>query len=233
MTVKSVFITGTDTGIGKTYSTLSLMAMLKRTGLKVVGMKPVSTGAVRHSGRLLNEDALAIQQAGSIDLPYEAINPYVFEQEVSPHIAFSDEGRYLDIDKIKEAHNYLCGLADCVLVEGVGGWLTPLTDRMAVSDLAREMQLPILLVVGLKLGCINHARLTASAIRDRGSTLLGWSACSLVNGLSREKEVIEAITEHLQSLPLMQLPFISDPFSVQSIDACDAEASSILRLIAP
>lgn len=170
----SVFITGTDTGIGKTYTSVALLAALRAAGLRAVGMKPVASGCERTTEGLRNEDALALQAASVVDLPYADINPLSFAAPISPHLAAQDEGRTIDLGPVRVSHARLAARSDVVVVEGVGGWLAPLSDKLAAADLAHDLQLPVVLVVGLRLGCLNHALLSARAIQADGRPLLGW-----------------------------------------------------------
>lgn len=207
MSGKGLFVTGTDTGIGKTWVTLSLMRALRRAGLSVVGMKPVASGAEWRNGRLVNEDALAIQHAGTVGIPYEMVNPYVYEPPVSPHIAASLSGRFPDFGTIAGIYGELAGRADCVIVEGVGGWLAPLGDREDVSGLALCLGLPVLMVAGLRLGCINHARLTHQAILASGARHGGWVANHLEVRMPWVQENIRTLRDLFGREPLAEIPF--------------------------
>lgn len=172
------FITGTDTGVGKTWVTVALLRCLAAAGVRAVGMKPVASGAVWDGARWVNDDGLQLQaaSAGGANLPYEWINPYVFEPPIAPHIAAARAGVAIRITHVLSEFGRLASGADVMLVEGVGGWLTPLGPTTAVADLARALALPVILVVGLRLGCLNHALLTAAAIRESGCRLAGWIA---------------------------------------------------------
>jgi dethiobiotin synthetase len=233
MKKKGFFITGTDTGVGKTWATLSLMAMLQGQGLKVVGMKPVATGAVLNEGRWVNEDALALQQAASIPLPYELVNPYVFEPPVSPHIAANQAGRTIDLTRIAEAFGELQEAADCVLVEGVGGWKVPLNRRDSVADLAAALGLPVIMVVGLRLGCLNHALLTHAAIRSSAVDFAGWIANHLVRDLPYAAENIRTLNEALGCPSLKELAYREDLRQPSQGVRAVWETDEILRLLAP
>ena len=170
----SVFITGTDTGIGKTFVSVALLHALRGTGLRAVGMKPVASGCVATAEGLRNEDALALQSASSGSPDYADVNPLAYAAAVSPHLAAAAEGRRVDLAPVQAAYARLAARADVVVVEGVGGWLAPLSDTLVAGDLARVLGLPVILVVGLRLGCLNHALLSARAIAADGCTLLGW-----------------------------------------------------------
>ena len=194
------FITGTDTNVGKTWATLALMHAIKQQGKTVVGMKPVASGCTLHQGRLQNEDALLLQAHGSIQVDYALVNPYAYLQPVSPHIAGIDNP--VNLDKVLANFTALKALADIVLVEGVGGWYAPINDQQAVSDLAQCLALPVILVVGIRLGCINHARLTYEAIFSSGLVCAGWLAvCNDPTMLKRDENI--ATLKKLLNTPLL------------------------------
>jgi dethiobiotin synthetase len=174
--MRGFFVTGTDTGIGKTRVSAGLLKALSDAGMKSVGMKPVASGAAMTPEGLRNEDALALMAAASLERPYEVVNPYCFAPPVAPHLAAREAQVEIGLDPIRAAYAELCRGADAVVVESVGGWQVPLSPGLEVPDLAREFGLPILLVVGMRLGCINHALLTARAIRADGLELGGWVA---------------------------------------------------------
>ena len=173
---RGYFITGTDTGIGKTVVTLCLMRWLQGRGLRVAAMKPVASGCERTLDGLRNEDALKLQRQASMPLDYEAVNPYAFEPPIAPHIAARQAGEKIRIDIIRRGMQQLAGDADIVCVEGVGGWLVPLNGRETVADLAISLGLGVVMVVGMRLGCLNHALLSARAIEASGAPLAGWVA---------------------------------------------------------
>ncbi len=200
------FITGTDTGVGKTWATLCLMREFRARGLRVLGMKPVATGGVFQGGRLVNEDALALRAAASVLLPYARVNPYVYEPPVSPHIAAAWAGIPIDLDRIVKVFNGLSESADCVLVEGVGGWAVPLNGRSRVADLALALGLPAILVVGLRLGCLNHALLAHAAILSSGVEFAGWIANRVEKDFPAAQENIETLAHELSAPPLAILP---------------------------
>ncbi len=170
----SVFITGTDTGIGKTFVSVALLHALRGAGLRAVGMKPVASGCVATAEGLRNDDALALQSASSGSPDYADVNPLAYAAAVSPHLAAAADGRRVELAPVQAAYARLAACADVVVVEGVGGWLAPLSDTLVAGDLARVLGLPVILVVGLRLGCLNHALLSARAIAADGCTLLGW-----------------------------------------------------------
>ncbi|MES9844833.1 MAG: dethiobiotin synthase [Candidatus Sedimenticola sp. PURPLELP] len=173
---KGYFITGTDTECGKTEITLGLMQLLQSKEQRVLGMKPVASGAEQAPAGLRNEDAVRIRRQASLSVSYDLVNPYAFEPPIAPHLAAEQAGVEIDFEKIGLYYRKLSNQADRVIVEGVGGWRVPLNSVQTVTDLAVDLGLPVILVVGLKLGCINHALLTVESIRASGVTLAGWVA---------------------------------------------------------
>jgi dethiobiotin synthetase len=169
-----LFVTGTDTGCGKTEISLGLMAALQATGLKVLGMKPVASGCARGPDGLRNDDALRLRMQGSSEAPYGLVNPYAFAPPIAPHIAAGEAGVEIGLPTIEQAYRALAGEADQVIVEGVGGWRVPLGPTLFVSDIPKALGLPVIVVVGLRLGCINHALLTVESIQSTGGVLVGW-----------------------------------------------------------
>lgn len=170
------FITGTDTEVGKTRVTLAVMAALQVLNKQVVGMKPVASGCSESSDGLRSDDALQIIQQASTKQKYTLVNPYAFAAPIAPHIAAQNAGVTIDLNRIISAYRALQANADIVVVEGVGGWRVPLGDNTTLSDMVRQLGLPVIMVVGLRLGCINHALLTAEAIRADGIEMIGWVA---------------------------------------------------------
>lgn len=182
MSSSGIFVTGTDTGIGKTWTTLALMYALKSRGLCVAGMKPVASGGVHVKNNLKNEDARLIQAECSTEQPYEWVNPYLFAEPIAPHIAAQNSGTNINLEPIIGAYNNMATRCDFVVVEGIGGWRVPLAEQLSTVDMVRAMRLPVVLVIGLRLGCINHALLTAECIRADGIPLTGL----VVNGVDSE-----------------------------------------------
>ncbi len=170
----SYFVTGTDTGAGKTFSSVALLHALRAGGASAVGMKPVASGCEASAGGLRNDDALALQAASDPRPDYALVNPYTLPEPTAPQIAAERAGVRIHLGPILEAYRHLQGLSGQIVVEGVGGWLAPLADDLEQSDLVRALDLPVILVVGLRLGCLNHARLTARAIQADGCRLHGW-----------------------------------------------------------
>ncbi|WP_428354973.1 dethiobiotin synthase [Methyloprofundus sp.] len=202
------FITGTDTGIGKTWSTVALMHYFKNQGKTVLGMKPIASGCEEIDGQLRNADALLLQQYASIVLPYQEINPYAFALPVSPHIAAQQSGVEIVLDKVVEKYQQIAQQADVVLVEGVGGWLVPLNDHQDVADLAQKLDLPVIVVVGIRLGCINQAKLTFAALQQAGVQCHGWIASCVERDMLMRDENIHTISKSTE-LPLLGvLPYM-------------------------
>ena len=201
-TAKGIFVTGTDTEVGKTFVSCALLAMLKRQGVKAAAMKPVASGAAEVDGRWCNDDARRLQAAAGMNADLSLINPCVFPDPVAPHIAAARAGVTIDFARIRQCFSRLQEDADFVLVEGVGGWLVPLNERQSVADLARELDLPVLLVVGMRLGCINHALLTAQAIAQTGLKLRGWVANRLQGDYPVLEDNIAAIAQRIEA-PLL------------------------------
>ncbi|MFA6052135.1 MAG: dethiobiotin synthase [Methylobacter sp.] len=202
------FITGTDTNVGKTWATIALMRHFKAQGKAVVGMKPVAAGCFMRDGQLKNEDALLIQENASVELRYDLINPYAYELPVSPHLAGVKNPVILD--EVVSGFGGLKELADIVLVEGAGGWCTPLNEREDISDLAKALALPVIMVVAIRLGCINHAKLTYQAIERSGVNCAGWIAmCTDPDILSRDAN-IQTIKTVLDAPLLGVLPYMKE-----------------------
>lgn len=215
---KGFFITGTDTECGKTEITLGLMQWLQEQGETVLGMKPIASGAEPTAEGLRNEDAVRIQQQCSIDLPYEQVNPFAFEPPVAPHLAAEQVGAEIDFARILDGYQQIMPQADRVLVEGVGGWRVPLGSQGAVSDLAQVLKLPVILVVGLKLGCINHALLTAEAIQTSGLELAGWVANVADAEMLEPEGNLRTLKNHIQAPLLGLVPRLAIP-SPQAVSA--------------
>lgn len=194
------FVTGTDTNVGKTWATVALMHALKQQGLTVAAMKPVASGCEWLDGRWQNADALLLQQYASQHHAYELINPYAYELPISPHLAGRENP--LELATISECLAQLHARADCVLVEGAGGWYSPLSTQCDNSDLARLLGLPIILVVGMRLGCINHAKLTLQAISASSLPCAGWLAVCNDASMAYVQESIATLQAAL-AVPLL------------------------------
>ncbi len=184
MSALSLFVTGTDTEIGKTLISAALLHGLTAHGLRAAAMKPIAAGAELRDGVWHNEDADQLDAAASVVLPPELRTPYLLKAPAAPHIVAAQEGVHIEIAPILAAHRQACELADVVVVEGVGGFRVPLDEHVDTADLAVALGLPVVLVVGMRLGCISHALLTAEAIAARGLPIAGWVANQLDPAMS-------------------------------------------------
>lgn len=203
------FITGTDTDAGKTWASVALMRALQGRGKIVTGMKPVAAGCEWRQNGWKNQDALFLQQYASLVLDYQLINPYAFELPVSPHIACGEVD--VEIEVILAAYQMLKDASDLVVVEGAGGWYSPVSRNLDNAGLAMALQLPVIMVVGMRLGCINHARLTYQAIRQTGLEMAGWLAVRIDPGM-REFEANLAFLKDKIDAPLLGvLPHLEKP----------------------
>jgi dethiobiotin synthetase len=203
---QAYFLTGTDTGVGKTFAAAALLHAAGRHGHTTLGMKPVSAGA-----DATGSDIDRLLAAGSVEVPRHLVNPFSFAAPVAPHIAAADERRPIDIDVIRDAFTQLTALAEFVVVEGVGGFRVPLGDAIDTADLAQALDLPVILVVGLRLGCINHALLTAEAIHARGLGLAGWIANCIDPAMARVRETVAALESRIDAPLLGLLPWQERP----------------------
>lgn len=204
-----IFVAGTDTGVGKTVVAAGLIRALAREGLRVAGMKPVAAGSEQTRSGMRNEDALALAVASNIPVPYDSINPYCLLAPVSPHIAAAEEGVVIDLELIQHHFEKLRQLADAVVVEGAGGWLAPIGPTLTMADLALALGLPVLLVVGLRLGCLNHALLTRQAIGTSGLAFAGWVGNRIDPAFARAQENIDTLTALLGAEPIALVDFES------------------------
>ena len=207
---RGLFVTGTDTGVGKTTITLGVMRALQARGQAVTAMKPVASGCVRTPSGLISDDARRLQACSSVDVCYDRVNPYAFEPPIAPHIAADAVGVRIDIDVIERALRCLATDADQVLVEGVGGWLVPINRRQTMADVALALGLPVIMVVGVTLGCINHALLTAGAVQSAGLRLAGWIANRIDPECQKPDAVVTALAGWLAAPLLADIPYQSD-----------------------
>lgn len=203
-----LFVTGTDTGVGKTEIACGLLRGLARQGRLVVGMKPVAAGARSAAGVLRNADVEALRGAGTLHAARSLINPYLFAPPIAPHLAAREAGVSLQMEVIIRAYRRLAGRADVVVVEGVGGFRVPLDERFDTGDLAERLRLPVVLVVGMRLGCLSHALLTAEAIAHRGLELSGWVANRIDPAMRRYRGNVCALRERLRAPLLGEIPFL-------------------------
>ena len=206
-----VYVTGTDTGVGKTLASTCLLHALRSQGLRAVGMKPLASGCMHTVDGWRNEDALALQQASDPRVDYDDINPYPLPLPLAPEFAARAAGIEIALDPVLAAHARLAAQADAVVVEGVGGWMAPLSATLDQVDMVRALQLPVLLVVGLRLGCLNHALLSARAIVADGVHLAGWIASEIDPGMACRDENFEVLSQRLPAPCLGRLRWSPHP----------------------
>jgi dethiobiotin synthetase len=206
----AVYVSGTDTGIGKTLASCALLHALRERGLRAAGMKPVASGCERVDGAWRNADALALQAAGEPGIAYADINPFALEHPLAPELAARDAGVEVEMPKILAAHARIAGRVEAMVVEGVGGWAAPLSASLMQADLVRALRLPVLLVVGLRLGCLNHALLSARAIAADGAHLAGWVASHVDPAMERVEDNIAMLRARLPAPCWGVLPHAKD-----------------------
>lgn len=192
-----LFVTGTDTNVGKTYISVGLLEKFTKIGLTTLGMKPLASGGYKENGKLINQDAVNLMKASSIQVGYELVNPFVFEQAVAPHIAAEQENCYLTKKKIERVILRTLGItSDVIIIEGIGGWYTPINKNELMADVVTSLKLPIILIIGLKLGCLNHSILTALAIKRTKLPFIGW----IGNCVDPDMQAMSDNIESLKSL---------------------------------
>ena len=201
---QAFFVTGTDTDVGKTYIATALVRHFVQQGYQAVGVKPVAAGCQKENGELRNTDVSALVAASNVDADLALINPYAFEPAIAPHIAAEQAGITVSLAKIQQAFDSLQAQADVVVVEGAGGFRVPINRQETMADLAAQLNLPVIMVVGIRLGCINHALMTAGSIRAAGLNLVGWVA-------NRIDPDMPALAENVTTLKAMiKAPCIAD-----------------------
>ncbi|MDH3562889.1 MAG: dethiobiotin synthase [Gammaproteobacteria bacterium] len=201
------FITGTDTGVGKTRVSCLLLRALVGAGKSTVGMKPVASGCQSTESGWRSDDALELMQAGNVRIDYADANPYALASACAPHLAAQEMGVEIRLEKILDDFERLKEKSSWVVVEGVGGWRVPLGEKLTIADVARAMQLPVILVVGLRLGCLNHALLTVEAIRRDGLELAGWVANAIDPAMSHAQENVQTLEKRLPAPLLASFPY--------------------------
>lgn len=207
MKTKRLFITGTSTNVGKTYVACALLRSLNEKGFQTVALKPVASGGILTPEGLQNQDALDLQKAASIKLNYKDVNPILFEPPIAPHIAAKLASLNLNVHRILNACSTVLNTqADYLVIEGAGGWLVPLNDQESFADLAEKLEADIILVVGMQLGCINHALLTVDNILKRGLKLKGWVANCIDPEMLNLNENIETLKQSIKAPLLATLP---------------------------
>ena len=205
------FVTGTDTGVGKTLVACSLLRAFAGCDMKVVGMKPVASGAELRAGALVNEDVERLIESGNVIAPREHVNPYCFEPPIAPHIAARQAGVTISLDRIVASARVLAALADSVIVEGVGGFRAPLGANIDTAELAARLALPVVLVVGLRLGCLSHAMLTVESVRARGLKLAGWVANHIDPEMVAVEDNVRALEERIDAPRLARIAHAPGP----------------------
>jgi len=207
VSARGVFIAGTDTAVGKTRVTAGLLQAFREQGVRVAGMKPVAAGAIRQDGHLISADAVMLAQSSQQDTPYQWLNPYCLEMAESPHLAAAEAGIRIDLDVICHGYAQLAIAHEWVLVEGAGGWFSPIGPTSTMADVAVALDLPVVLVVGLRLGCLNQALLNAAAIRASGLKFAGWIGSTLQYPWTAAAANVQTLSERLAAAPLGVLPW--------------------------
>lgn len=207
----SVYVTGTDTGIGKTLASTALLHALRNHGLRAVGMKPIASGCELVEGQWRNADALALLAASDPRPDYADLNPYALPLPLAPELAAHDAGVVVSLDKLLFAHAQVASQADALVVEGVGGWAAPLSASLMQADFVHLLRMPVLLVVGLRLGCLNHALLSARAIAADGAHLAGWIASHVDPDMERVEDNLRMLRERLPAPCWGVLPHTVNP----------------------
>lgn len=207
------FITGTDTEIGKTLISSALLHALTQRGMRACGMKPVAAGAFLQEGIWHNEDSDILAAASNVKMPPNVTTPYLLRDAAAPHIVAAQEGVTIDLAHIRACYDRIVAVTDAVVVEGVGGFRVPLTRNEDTADMAQQLGLPVILVVGFRLGCLNHALLTAEAIAARGLVLAGWVANIIDAGMAHGVANMETLTERLPAPLLGCVPRLSAPLA--------------------
>ena len=208
MNRQAYFITGTDTEIGKTTLSSTIIRTLVAKGVRTAAMKPVAAGAWFENGQWHNEDVDALKAAVNLELPEELVCPYLLRTPVSPNLSAVEDGRVIDIHYIVDCYRKISQRAEAVVVEGVGGFLVPFSRDVSSADLAGQLKLPVIMVVGLKLGCISHALLTAEAIRSRGLLLAGWIANCIDPDMAFRGGNIDTLENWLDAPRLGTMPYL-------------------------
>lgn len=204
------FITGTDTEVGKTVASCALLQAAISAGYHAVGYKPVASGSQMTAEGIRNDDALMLQQTSHLKLPYEVINPLAFIEPTSPHIISAHDQRPIHFSVMSEGLIRLASQSDWVQVEGAGGWFTPLSDTTTFADWVKVEKLPVILVVGIKLGCINHALLTAQAVESAGLRLAGWIANDIQPQGKWHTEYLATLNQRIAAPFLGEIPWLEE-----------------------
>lgn len=224
MTRRHWFVTGTDTGIGKTLVSSAMLHALAASGLRAVGMKPVAAGLENVDGEWRNDDVERLNAAGNVDAPLALRCPYLLRAPMSPHLAAKKEGVRIALQPVLSAFSELAARADAVVVEGVGGFCVPFDDDLDSADLAVALGLPVILVVGLRLGCLSHALLTAEAVRARGLVLAGWVASMVDASMLAPQANLQTLRARLGAPLLGVVPHLQHPHAAQAARHIDLQA---------
>ncbi|WP_190364936.1 dethiobiotin synthase [Pseudoalteromonas sp. S16_S37] len=214
--MSAFFITGTDTEVGKTHITALLLKFLAQHKRKAIGFKPIAAGAEEAFGQLVNDDALTLMESSSVHGKYEQVNPICFEPPIAPHIAAQQAGVHITLDKLSHYYHDLAKLgAEFTLVEGAGGWALPINDTQYLCDWVQKEQLPVILVVGMKLGCLNHAILTSHALKAQGVKCVGWVANQVDPNMANFDENLESLRKRLDAPLLAVAPYSKEKAKLQ------------------
>ncbi|WP_165311717.1 dethiobiotin synthase [Vibrio ziniensis] len=206
--INALFIAGTDTDVGKTVASKAILQAIASKGFTTIGYKPVAAGCERTEQGLRNSDALHLMKVATQEMPYEDVNPYALELAASPHIAAKHENLTIDYKVLSDKLDYLKTKADTVLVEGAGGWRVPVSDTDCLSSWVKQEKLPVVLVVGVKLGCLSHAILTAESIEADGLNIVGWVANRINPGTEHYAEIIEILESRIKAPKLGEIPYV-------------------------
>ncbi len=220
---KKFFVTGTDTEVGKTFVSCAILEKAKQANLQTGALKPIAAGGFDDEGIIKNEDAVALSNAMTLTLPYQSINPVILKEPIAPHIAAEKEGKKLSASRLHGfAQGALLNRADFWLVEGAGGWFVPLNQRETLADFAVQLNVPVILVVGVRLGCLNHALLTAQAIAQSGLPLAGWVANCLDSEAAYTEENIETLKGRIRAPLLGVVPKCESPVEAATYISLEA-----------
>lgn len=212
-----LFITGTDTGVGKTLVAQGLIRALRRRDIKVAPMKPIASGCILGAEGLRNDDAEALIEAAGGGYAYEDVNPFAYQPAIAPHLAAAESGRPIDVEQIVCSYDRLASNADMVVVEGAGGWRVPIDAQRNLAEIAQRLQLGVVLVVGVRLGCLNHALLSAEAILADGCELIGWVANLISPQDLQSSAQVETLRQRLPAPLLTVLPWVERPDAASDV----------------
>lgn len=221
-----IFITGTDTGIGKTHVSVQILEACRKRGVSTSVMKPVASGAELTAAGLRNEDAVRLMAAATASQSYDEVNPYAFAPAIAPHLAAAEAGVEIDPAHLQRCNQLNQQRADLCLVEGVGGWCVPLSDDLMLSDLVKALDLPVIMVVGIRLGCLNHALLTAEKVLADGCQLAGWIANHVDPQMAHASDNVSTLQRLIPAPMLAELPFT--PANKGTAVAAESDLSALL-----